>query len=61
MNALTVVVLKTPHTHAGSQYDTGASILVPAVDADWLEQQGIAVREVVTATGTDMSVSAASI
>ncbi|CAN5754193.1 hypothetical protein BH11PSE12_BH11PSE12_08310 [soil metagenome] len=55
MKAWISVVLKKAHTHAGSQYDMGTSIAVPEVDADWLEQQGIAVREVLATTGTDMN------
>jgi hypothetical protein len=39
------LVLKRPHTHAGTTYRSGDRIEVDADTAEWLLAQGIAARE----------------
>lgn len=36
------VKLKKPHTHAGDDFDAGATITVSSATADWLKANGIA-------------------
>lgn len=35
------VTLTQPHTHAGVRHAAGATIAVPAADAQWLQENGI--------------------
>lgn len=44
------VTLTAPHTHAGQPHPAGTVLTLPASDAAWLIQQGVATRGTAPAT-----------